>query len=66
MYRPGSRLAVVFLIENLAGQDLRQLSLAHAGTAEHPLALQVPRGRNDDDLVERFVAPGLEQQGNIE
>src|SRR4030095_891171 len=54
------------LVRQLAVEDLLELPGRHSRTGQHPFALQFRSRGDDDDLVERLVAAGFEQQGDVE
>ena len=60
-----ARVALVG-VGHLAGEDRVEFGGGHARPRQHPLALDFGRGGDDDDRVERALAAGLEQQGDVE
>src|SRR5579883_2220247 len=58
--------AALSRVGELGGEDGREARLAHAGAAQHPLALQPGRGGDDEDAVAQAVGAGFEQQRNVE
>ncbi len=56
----------LFRIRRLASQDRLEFLRGHARPSKNACPLDLGRGGDNDDLVERRLAAGLEQQGDVE